>query len=192
LTAGTNTVLNRGASGNLQFTSVTNDMLAGSITSDKITSLDATKLTGTIDSARLPADVELGTNTTGNYAAAVAVSGSGLDISGTAGEGTIFTLSHADTSTIAGNQGGLTDSGIVIEDITVDGFGHVTAVDTVNLNNIYYTRELAESLFTDTARKSYGGSTTTSRNSNAYHNIFVTGSTPSTSGAKAGDIWFET
>lgn len=189
LTAGTNTVLNRGASGNLQFTSVTNDMLAGSITSGKITSLDAAKLTGTIDSDRLPTDIALGTKTTGNYAASVAVSGSGLAISGTAGEGTIFTLSHADTSSVANE----TNSGTtVIQSLTFDEFGHVATVTDKNLTSEFYTESESRGLFTDTTRKSYGGSTSTSRNTNAYHNIFVTGSTPSTSGAKAGDIWFET
>ena len=56
LTAGTNSVLNRGASGNLQFTTVTDDMLAGSISSGKITSLDAAKLTGSISGDRIPDD----------------------------------------------------------------------------------------------------------------------------------------
>jgi hypothetical protein len=43
--------------------------------------------------------VALGTDTTGNYAAAVAVSGNGLGLTGTAGEGTTFTVTSNAVST---------------------------------------------------------------------------------------------
>jgi hypothetical protein len=76
--------------------------------------------------------VALGTDTTGNYVATVAAgtpgaetTSSGLTISATAGEGTAATIAHADTSTLTGAQG---SAGIAA--ITLDGFGHVTAVTT--------------------------------------------------------------
>ena len=83
--------------------------------------------------ATIAADsVALGTDTTGNYVATVSAgtpgvetSSSGLTISATAGEGTAATIAHADTSTITGAQG---TAGIAA--ITIDGFGHVTAVTT--------------------------------------------------------------
>jgi hypothetical protein len=93
--------------------------------------------------------VALGTDTTGNYVATVAAgtpgvqSGtSGLTISATAGEGTAATIAHADTSALTGAQG---SAGIAA--ITLDGFGHVTAVTTAT----YLTAE-ADTLDTVTTR----------------------------------------
>ena len=95
LTASTNQVLGRGGSGNLAFTSVTDAMLAGSITKDKITSVNASAVDGELAAGNIGDDtVALGTKTTGNYAASVAVSGTGLSMTGSAGEGSTFTLSH--------------------------------------------------------------------------------------------------
>jgi hypothetical protein len=72
--------------------------------------------------------VALGTDTTGNYAADVDA-GSGISVSGSAGEGTTFTVSHADTSTLSGAYGS-TDDGTKIDTITLDGFGHITGITT--------------------------------------------------------------
>ena len=47
--------------------------------------------------------VALGTDTTGNYTAAVAVSGNGLGLTGTAGEGTTFTVTSNAVSTNTAN-----------------------------------------------------------------------------------------
>jgi hypothetical protein len=76
--------------------------------------------------------VTLGTDTVGNYVATVAAgtpgaetSSSGLTIVSVAGEGTATTVAHADTSTLTGAQG---SAGIA--SLTVDGYGHVTAVTT--------------------------------------------------------------
>ena len=52
--------------------------------------------------------------------------GSGLSLSGT-------TFSHADTSTLDGAYGG-SNNGVVIEDITVDSNGHITAIGTRDLD----------------------------------------------------------
>ena len=70
--------------------------------------------------------VALGTDTTGNYAASVAA-GSGISVSGSAGEGTTFTVAHSDTSSqSSSNNSGRT----YIQDITLDTFGHVTGIAT--------------------------------------------------------------
>ena len=45
----------------------------------------------------------------------------------------VITFSHDDTSTLSGNYGGA-NNGIVIEDITVDANGHITAIDTIDLD----------------------------------------------------------
>ena len=45
-----------------------------------------------------------------------------------------ITINHSDTSTLSGGYGG-NDNGIVIEDITVDGRGHVTAIGTRDLDS---------------------------------------------------------
>ena len=50
-----------------------------------------------------PNSVALGTDTTGNYAASVGVSGNGLTITGTAGEGTAFTVNSNATNANTGS-----------------------------------------------------------------------------------------
>ena len=47
--------------------------------------------------------------------------------------GSTVTVCHVDTSTLSGNCGG-NNNGVVIEDITVDGYGHVTAIGTRDLD----------------------------------------------------------
>ena len=192
LTAGTNTVLNRGASGNLQFTSVTNAMLAGSITKDKITSVNASAVDGTLDAGNIGNDtVELGTKTTGNYVGSVAVSGSGLSISGSSGEGSTFTLSHANTSSVSNTSNGNND---VVQDLTFDTFGHVTGVTSYNLDNRYYTETEISNQFGGSAttgnRKVFGlAYNTNTRNAYVSNTIYIRSSAPST--GQQGDIWFD-
>ena len=68
--------------------------------------------------------VALGTDTTGNYASAV-TAGSGITVTGSAGEGTSFAVAHTDTS----SQASVSNSGSdFIQSITLDTFGHVTAI----------------------------------------------------------------
>ena len=50
--------------------------------------------------------------------------------------GSTIEYGHADTSTLSGQLGTGT-GGYVIQDFTVDGFGHVTSIDEVNLDNRY-------------------------------------------------------
>ncbi len=70
--------------------------------------------------------VALGTDTTGNYAGSVSA-GNGVTVSGSAGEGTTFTVAHSDTSSQASsNNSGRT----YIQDITLDTYGHVTGIAT--------------------------------------------------------------
>jgi len=71
--------------------------------------------------------VALGTDTTGNYAASVAA-GSGITVTGSAGEGTDYTVAHADTSSV-GNLSSDNSGNTFIQDIsfTFDTYGHVTA-----------------------------------------------------------------
>jgi hypothetical protein len=92
--------------------------------------------------------VALGTDTTGNYVATIAAatpgsqSGtSGLTISATAGEGTAATIAHADTSTQASVNN---SNGTVIQDITLDGFGHITALASVDLDARYLSFKTLE------------------------------------------------
>jgi hypothetical protein len=78
--------------------------------------------------------VDLTTHTTGNYVAAVAA-GSGLSLSGTAGEGWTATLSHSDTSSVA-NVAINNSNGTVLQNITAtfDTYGHVQTLSTVSNN----------------------------------------------------------
>lgn len=96
--------------------------LAGDLSGN--VSIDGTQnvtLTATVQ----PDSVALGTDTTGNYVSLVQSSGTGIVVSGTAGENSTFSVAHADTST----QATVTNTGrTYIQSITLDDFGHITAV----------------------------------------------------------------
>ncbi len=71
-------------------------------------------------------------NTNTTYSA-----GGGLSLSGT-------TFSHTDTS----SQGSVNNSsGTVIQDVTLDGYGHITGLSSVNLDGRYYTESESDSRF---------------------------------------------
>lgn len=76
------------------------------------------------------------TSNAGTVTSVTVTGNNGLTGTGTVtGSGTI-TISHADTS----SQGSVDNSdGSVIQDVTLDGYGHVTALGTVNLDGRYYT-----------------------------------------------------
>ena len=92
-------------------------------------------------------------NTNTTYSA-----GGGLSLSGT-------TFSHTDTS----SQGSVNNSsGTVIQDITLDGYGHITGLASVNLDGRYYTESESDSRF---AYKAGSGSQNFSAN-NLYATAF--------------------
>lgn len=79
--------------------------------------------------------VALGTDTVGNYVASV-VAGDGIVVTGTVGEGWTATVAHSDTSSQASVNN---SNGSVIQDVSVDGYGHITALSSTNLDTRYYT-----------------------------------------------------
>ena len=58
--------------------------------------------------------------------------------------GDTITFKHADTSTQASVNN---SNGNVIQDISLDEFGHITAIDSYNLDNRYYTETEADGRF---------------------------------------------
>jgi hypothetical protein len=133
--------------GNVAWTSITSKpdpvvtvTLTGEVTgTGNATLTDLGNGTVSITTTVQPNSVELGTDTTGNYVAAVA-NGAGLSLSGTAGEGWTATLSHADTSSVT-NLAITNLNGNVLQDLslTFDTYGHVTAISSAstNLDNRY-------------------------------------------------------
>lgn len=77
--------------------------------------------------------VALGTDTTGNYVATVAAGG-GIDVSGSGSETAAVTVSHEDTS----SQASVNNSDqTVIQDVTLDTYGHVTGLTSVDLSSAF-------------------------------------------------------
>ena len=77
--------------------------------------------------------VALGSETSGNYVATISAGG-GISVSGSGTEGATVTISHADTS----SQSSVNNSGgTVIQDITLDTYGHVTKIASTNLDGRY-------------------------------------------------------
>lgn len=62
--------------------------------------------------------------------------GGAIDLAYSTLNNNTLTFSHADTSTLNGTYGGA-NNGIVIEDITLDGYGHITGVGTRDLDSRY-------------------------------------------------------
>jgi hypothetical protein len=147
-----------------------------------LTSLNASNLSsGTVATARLPTastsasgivQLSSATNSTSTTVAATASSvksandnantralqtttisaGSGLTGGGSLASNR--TISHADTSTQASvNNSG----GTVIQDITLDGFGHVTGLASYNLDGRYYTETEADSRFVNVTGDTISG-----------------------------------
>ena len=185
-------VLGRTGGNNLTFGKVTNAQLAGSITKDKISSVNASDVDGTLAAGNIGNNtVELGTKTTGNYVETVAA-GAGLSVSGSDSEGSTKTIGHSTTGGSSINGSG----GTVVQDITIDANGHVTSTAAYDLDGEYYTKSLINNQFgggsTTGNRFVYGLSTVASRNGNTGRTIFVRGSQPNSGTFLTGDIWFET
>ena len=101
-------------------------------------------------------------NTNTTYSA-----GGGLSLSGT-------TFSHTDTS----SQGSVNNSGAtVIQDVTLDGYGHITGLSSVNLDGRYYTESESNSTFAykagSTAQNFSVGSTLTVGNTTSSNIVMV-------------------
>lgn len=80
---------------------------------------------GTFDLARIPATL---TGKTAQYVTSTVVAGSGIDVSGSLSSGNV-TVSHSDTSSqVSVNNSGST----FIQDVTLDTYGHVTALASVD------------------------------------------------------------
>lgn len=96
-----------------------------------------------------------GTAAEGNKQITVSA-GSGLAGGGTItiGSGGSVSLSHADTSSQASvsNTGGT-----VIQNVSLDDYGHVTKLQSVDLDNRYYTKSEADSRFVNVAGDSMTG-----------------------------------
>ena len=94
-----------------------------------------------------PNSVALGTDTSGNYVAGV-TAGTGILVSGSGIETATVTVSHADTSSQASVNN---SNGVVIQDITLDDFGHITAIGSLDLDGRYYTETESDARFINTA-----------------------------------------
>lgn len=95
------------------------------------------------------------TNTT--YSAGNGISLSGTTFSVAAGSGLTQEasgLAHSDTSTQASVDN---SNGTVIQDITLDGFGHITAIGSVDLDGRYYTETEADSRFVNATGDTMSG-----------------------------------
>jgi hypothetical protein len=113
--------------------------IAGSVSFDGTSNV-------TITSTIQPNSVELGVDTFGPFVKNITV-GTGLTITGNTGlESQVISLSHADTST----QPSVNNSeGTVIQDITLDDFGHITAISSLDLDSRYYTEAETNALLAD-------------------------------------------
>ncbi|MDD4785371.1 MAG: hypothetical protein PHH12_02850, partial [Candidatus Shapirobacteria bacterium] len=89
-----------------------------------VTNLNANYLNG------IPSSGFVGTGSTGNFITTL-TAGTSMTITGT---GVGRTISHADTSSQASSNN---SNGTVIQDITLDGLGHLTGLATVNLDTRY-------------------------------------------------------
>lgn len=141
LAATDDTVLGKLAGNNLAFGKITNAQLDGSITKDKISSVNASAVDGELAAGNFGANtIALGTKTTGNYVASLTsgtVGGTpGIGISSTGSEGGTWTISHANTSSVSNTSNGNND---VVQDLVFDTYGHVTNVISYDLDQRYYT-----------------------------------------------------
>ena len=126
--------------------------LSGSAT---LTNLGNATLTATITAN----SVALGTDTTGNYVAGI-TAGAAITVSGSGSEGASPTVNHADTS----SQGSVNNSGAtVIQDVTLDTYGHVTGLGshTLTLANLGYTGATNANYITNNNQLTNGAGYTT-------------------------------
>ncbi len=100
-----------------------------------------------------------------------------------------ITFNHSDTS----SQGSVNNSsGTVIQDVTLDGYGHVTGLASVNLDGRYYTETEADSRFVNVTGDTVSGNLTVNsmtfkNNSNVSRNLKIQ---PSSSSTDVGASFF--
>jgi len=126
--------------------------LSGSAT---LTNLGDATLTATITAN----SVALGTDTTGNYVAGI-TAGAAITVTGSGSESASPTINHADTS----SQGSVNNSGAtVIQDVTLDTYGHVTALGshTLTLADLGYTGATNANYITNNNQLTNGAGYTT-------------------------------
>ena len=105
---------------------------AGTLTADRTYTLP--NASGTV---ALTSNIPTVNNATLTVQGTGALGGSGT-FTANASSNVTISISHDDTSTLSGAYGG-SNNGIVIEDITVDGYGHVTAIGTRDLDGRFAT-----------------------------------------------------
>jgi hypothetical protein len=101
-----------------------------------------TRTAGGVITRRTAAEVisDIGAGTVTSVATGGGLTGGPITTSGT--------ISHADTSSQASVDN---SNGIVIQDVTLDTYGHVTGLASVNLDGRYYTESEADSRFFNVA-----------------------------------------
>jgi hypothetical protein len=107
-------------------------LLASTLTADRTYTLP--NASGTV---ALTSNIPTVNNATLTVQGTGALGGSGT-FTANASSNVTISISHDDTSTLSGAYGG-NNNGIVIEDITVDGYGHVTAIGTRDLDGRFAT-----------------------------------------------------
>ena len=153
-------------------------LATASVTSGKIADANVTtaKLANAaVTSEKIAADaVTLGTQTTGDYVATV-TAGSGLTVSGS-GESAAVTIGHADTS----SQASVTNTGgVVIQSVALDEFGHVTGLNSLDLDTRYFTEAEADNRYVNVTGDTITGSLTVDQDMTVNGNLTVNGTTTS-------------
>ena len=151
------TIVYRDASGNFSAGTITAALSGNASTATALQTARSISLSGdvtgsvsfngssdvSISATISPNSVTLGTDTVGDYLTAVQA-GSGISVSGTQGEGWTATVSHAATST---QESVNNSNGNVIQDITLDAFGHITSIGSADLDSRYYTETESDNLY---------------------------------------------
>ena len=99
----------------------------------------------------------------------------------TAGGGLVLNtteFSHADTSTQASVDN---SSGIVIQDVTLDTYGHVTGLASVNLDGRYYTEAESDSRFVNVTGDTMTGTLTIDNGAGSSDALVIKGTSPTIS-----------